>query len=289
MIRYAAAMLGLCACSVAHAQAIQYLLENPQVGAIESGIAVISGWHCQQAAITIQIDGAAPLAVPYGSERTDTRTNCGGRVTTGFSYLFNYNNLPAGAHTIVAAANGVPFATASFTTVNFGTDFLLGRAGEYWVNNFPDFGTRTRLTWQQAKQNFAITGSDTNVQPIAGTFYGAMVATWSGCQTPASNGSFFEIDRFVVTYGTQSLLTLEAANTGQTCTYTGTAFYSAAGGDITVPSGTFTCVTTSGASGGGTWSADRIAFDPVGLLVNISGKYTVAETCQFQGHIGAGR
>lgn len=260
-------------------------LENPQPGSIESGIGVISGWNCQATTITIQIDDAPPVLAPYGSLRADTSTICGGNITTGFSYLINYNTLTTGSHTIKALADGVLFGTASFNVVNLGGEFLSGKAGEYFLYNFPDYGKRTRVTWQQSKQNFIITGSDTQIAPIDGTYFGAITSVNTGCTTASNNGSFFEVDRFTVTYGAQALLTLTAANSAASCTFTGTAFYTTNGGDIIVPAGTFSC--TNGLQG--TWAADRMTFDPVGLLVNLTTKYTVGETCSTVSHIGAAR
>ena len=262
-------------------------LENPQPGSIESGIGVISGWNCQATAITIQVDAATPVLAPYGSLRADTSTICGGNITTGFSYLINYNTLTIGAHTIKAFADGVLFGTASFNVVNLGGEFLSGKAGEYFLYNFPDYGTRTRVTWQQSKQNFVVTGSDTQVTPIEGTYFGAITTVNTGCTTPSNNGSFFEVDRFTVT-GAGALLTLTAANltaANSTCTFSGNANYTPNGGDIVVLAGNFTCA--NGLQG--TWASERMVFDPVGLLVNMTTKYTVGETCSTVSHIGGAR
>ena len=277
-----AAVVGVAVCGGALAAGA---LENPQPSSIESGIGVVSGWNCQATAITIQIDDAAPVIAPYGSLRADTSTICGGRITTGFSYLINYNTLTTGAHTIKALADGVVFGTATFNVVSLGGEFLSGKVGEYFLNNFPAYGSRTRITWQESKQNFAITGSDTAVAPIDGTYFGAITSVNTGCTTPANNGSFFEVDRFTVKFGAQGSLTIESANQSSTCTFTGTAFYSTNGGDIIVPAGTLSC--TNGLQG--TWASDRIQFDPIGLLANLTTKYTAGETCSTVTHIGAAR
>ena len=210
---------------------------------------------------------------------------CGGRITTGFSYLINYNTLTTGSHTIKALADGVMFGTATFNVVNLGSEFISGKVGEYFLNNFPAYGTRTRVTWQQSKQNFVITGSDTAVPPIDGVYFGAITSVNSGCTTPANNGSFFEVDRFTVAFGAQGNLTIESANQGATCTYSGTAFYSTNGGDIIVPTGNFSC--TNGLQG--TWASDRLQFDPIGLIGNLTTKFTAGETCSTVTHIGAAR
>jgi len=261
-------------------------IENPQPSSIQTGITAITGWNCQATQITLRVDGGAPIVAPYGSLRADTSTICNGRVNTGFAYLLNYNTLAAGQHTIEAFADGVLFASAAFTTINLGAEFLTGKNGEYWLNNFPDYGSRSRVTWQQSTQNFTITGTDTNVPALAGIYYGGTLVTNSGCTTPANNGTFFETDFFEVTYGGASVLTMIArASQTASCTYTGTALYSTTGGDILVQNGTFSCTTGTQ----GTWTADRIHFDELGILGNLSLKYTVGETCSAAAHISGAR
>lgn len=277
------AVIGIAICG--GAAAAESSLENPQPGAIEGGVGVISGWYCPAATITIQIDDAQPILAPYGSLRADTSSRCGGNIATGFSYLYNYNTLAAGPHVIKVFADGVLFGTANFSSFNLGGEFLTDKKGEYYLYNFPDYGRRSRVTWQQSKQNFVVTGSDTQVAPIDGTYFGAITAVNTGCTTASNNGSFFEIDRFTVTFGAQALLTLTAANSASTCTFAGTAFYSTNGGDIIVPAGNFSC--SNGLQG--TWASDRMQFDPVGMLANLTTKYTVGETCSTTSHIGAAR
>ena len=265
--------------------AAEGVIENPQPGAIETGITAITGWNCQATQITISIDGGAQTVVPYGSLRADTGDRCGGRINTGFSYLLNYNTLPPGSHRIQAFADGIPFASVTFNAINLGGEFLTGRAGEYWLNNFPDYGKRSRVTWQQSKQNFTITAMDTAVPPIDGTFFGGILSANSGCTAAGNNGTFFEADQFTVTFGAQSALTIVAAHTGLSCTFSGTAFYTNNGGDIQVPNGTMTC--SNGLQG--TWSSDRMVFDAIGLLANVSIRYTAGETCGAIAHFSGAR
>jgi hypothetical protein len=261
-------------------------IENPQPSSIQTGITAITGWNCQATQITLRIDGGTPIVAPYGSLRADTGTICGGRITTGFAYLLNYNTLAQGQHTIEALADGVPFASATFSTVNLGAEFLTGAAGEYWVNNFPVYGTRSRLTWQQSTQNFTITATDTSVPPLADIYRGGTLVTNSGCNNPANNGTFFETDFFEVMYGGASVLTMIArASETTSCTYTGTALYSTTGGDILVQNGQFSC--TNGTQG--TWTADRIHFDELGVLGNLTLKYTVGESCSAAARISGAR
>lgn len=275
----------LCFAFSAGAIAAESTLENPQPNAIESGITAISGWYCPAAAITIQVDSAAPFTVPYGSERADAAPRCGGALKTGFSYLFNYNTLSTGKHTIKAFADGVQFASVEVNVVTLGAEFLAGKAGEYILNNFPDYGKRTRVTWQQSKQNFVVSGTDTNVASIDGTYFGAITRVNSGCTNTALNGGFFEVFKFDAKFGANSALTVTAANSGLTCTFGGIAFYTNLGGHIVVPAGDFSC--TDGTKG--TWASERLLFDEAGMLGNIAFKYTTGETCTSVGHVGAAR
>jgi hypothetical protein len=260
-------------------------IENPQPDAIETGITAITGWNCQASQITLRIDGGPPIVAPYGSLRGDTSKACGGRIDTGFAYLLNYNTLPPGPHTLQAFADGDLFASTTFNSINLGAEFLIDKTGEYYLNNFPEYGKRARVTWKQSTQNFSITGIDTAIAPIDGTYYGGIVVTNSGCTTATNNGGFFEVDAHTVSFGAQSELSIVSANTGGSCTYRGTAFYTPNGGDIQVPAGTFTC--TNGLQG--TWTSNRLVFDPIGFLGDVVLKFTVGETCTGAAHFAGAR
>ncbi len=280
-----AAVIGALVCGGAVAAGSS--LENPQPGSIESGIGVISGWYCPAAAITIQIDDAAPIPAPYGSLRGDAAASCDGVVATGFSYLINYNTLVAGPHTIKAFADGVLFGTTTFNVVNLGSEFLTDRTGEYYLHNFPDYGKRTRVTWQQSKQNFVVSGSDTQVAPVEGTYFGAVRTVSSGCTTPSNNNTFTDFDEFTVA-GNGALLTLTTTSrtiANSACTFSGNANYTPNGGEIVVLAGNFAC--TNGLQG--TWASERMVFDTVGMLVRMTTRYTVGETCTTVNQIGAAR
>ena len=267
------------------AYAAESALENPQPNSIESGITAISGWYCPAAVITIQIDNNPPFTVPYGSERADAAPRCGGALKTGFSYLFNWNTLAVGPHTVKAFADGVQFASVAVNVVTLGSEFLAGKAGEYWLNNFPEFGKRTRVTWQQSKQNFVITNTDTQVAPIDGTYIGSITTTNTGCTTATNNGGpRYDLYVFTVTHNAQGL-TIRGENAAGTCQFVGQAFFTPNGGDIVVPAGNFTC--TVGLQG--TWTAERLTFDPAGLVGNVTLRYTGGETCTSVGKVGASR
>jgi streptogramin lyase len=133
-------------------------LENPQPGSFQSGIGLLSGWSCQGPTISMAIDGAPPLGVPYGSARIDTAGVCGAADTnTGFGLLINFNTLGAGTHSAQLLVNGAAQGSPiPFTVTVPAGEFLSGASKQVQVNDFPRTGATTTLTWQQAQQNFAI-------------------------------------------------------------------------------------------------------------------------------------
>lgn len=170
----AAAVLLICA--TAHAEGF---IETPTINETVSGIATISGWNCTARTVTVKIDAYPEMIAGSGTERKDTAGVCGqGNINTGFSLLLNYNDLPTGAHTLVAFGDGIEFGRVNFTTVTLGVAFLLGKGGQQrLLRNFPDMNQSVIVQWQQNRQNFAIVargnGTTPNPAPIAGTYYGA--------------------------------------------------------------------------------------------------------------------
>ncbi len=130
-------------------------LESPQPGSFESGIGLIRGWACDASVIEIQINNQPRQQVAYGTTRNDTLGICG-RSDTGFGLTFNWNNIGAGTHTLVAFADGEEFGRAEFTVTTLGVPFLEGVSGEYDVLDFPSIGRSIRLRWSQPHQNFVI-------------------------------------------------------------------------------------------------------------------------------------
>ena len=131
-------------------------LEVPAEGAVMSGISLFSGWHCDATEITIVIDGATQLSAGYGTEREDTRSVCDDS-NNGFGLLFNFGLLNSGTHTAIMRADGVEFERVTFSTSQLSTgSFTRGLEASIIVNNFPQTGHTTTLTWDQAQQNFAI-------------------------------------------------------------------------------------------------------------------------------------
>lgn len=121
-----------------------------------SGISLFSGWHCDAKEITVIIEGVAQLSAGYGTERNDTRGVCGDS-DNGFGLLFNFGLLDSGKHTAIMRADGVEFDRVTFSTTQLSTgSFTKGLEARVTVNDFPQSGHTTTLTWDQALQNFAI-------------------------------------------------------------------------------------------------------------------------------------
>lgn len=139
--------------AVGHAQGY---LENPAQNSIESGVGLISGFHCSASTVEIRIDGRSIGNASVGSGRADAASLCG-RTETGYGLLVNFNSLTPGAHTVQAYANGVKFAESSFNSVKSGgTEFLVGASKQVSVPDFPTAGQTATLTWSQAKQGFVV-------------------------------------------------------------------------------------------------------------------------------------
>lgn len=115
-------------------------LENPANNSTESGIGIISGWHCSATKVEAFIDGKTAGFAFVGSSRGDTTSVCG-KPNTGYSLLFNFNELSRGAHNLKIYADGVKFGEASFkTTQSGGTAFLTNISKQVTVSDFPSPG-----------------------------------------------------------------------------------------------------------------------------------------------------
>ncbi len=142
-------------------------LENPAPHSFQSGVGVISGWVCEAADVEIEIiaaDGTVHhQAAAYGTERLDTHSTPAGAevcgdADNGFGLLFNWNQLGAGEHTVVALVDGEELGRATVTVTTLGEEFARGLVGECEVADFPGEGQTVTLEWQQPQQNFVITG-----------------------------------------------------------------------------------------------------------------------------------
>ena len=76
----------------------------------------------------------------------------------GFGVLFNWNLLGDGDHTVVAWVDGVELARTTVTVTTLGQEFVRGAAGRCVREGFPAPGETITLSWQEAQQNFVITG-----------------------------------------------------------------------------------------------------------------------------------
>lgn len=194
----------------------QGVLEIPAPGSYQSGIGLISGWHCSGARIEISIDLGAPILVSSHTPREDTAGACG-RSDTGFAMPFNWNILRATGccdigeinyHRVIAFADGIPFADAQVYTTKFGfnAEYLTGKSGTYVLRNFPDPGNAARISWDQDRQNFTIVKSEYVSSPGypgyggSETYYGA-VRTRDGCTNPQ------QLPAFQPRYGTFTVKT----------------------------------------------------------------------------------
>ena len=130
-------------------------LENPGVASFQSGIGVIAGWVCEADEVAIEIGHLGRQVAAYGTERLDTAAECGDQ-DNGFGLLFNWNLLGDGMQTVVALADGVAFAQATFTVTTLGEEFVTDAAGETVLADFPTAGETVRLVWQEAHQNFVL-------------------------------------------------------------------------------------------------------------------------------------
>lgn len=143
--------------TVGSAYAQSYSFDNPVDGSVESGIGVISGWHCTASAVRIEIDGNDIGNAGSGTRMLGTSPVCG-HPDTGFSLLYNWNNLASGDHTVKAYADGVLIGSKSIRTIkSAGQQFATGLTKAIVVPDFPAKGQSATLEWRQTKQSFVVT------------------------------------------------------------------------------------------------------------------------------------
>lgn len=129
-------------------------LENPSPNSYQSGLSLISGWHCKASKVEALVDGTILVQASYGTPRGDTQDVCGD-TDNGFGLLVNWNNLGDGPHTVQVLADGQLFGQATITVTTLGTAFLRGQSGRYALT----FGDRQLiLEWNESLQNFVIAG-----------------------------------------------------------------------------------------------------------------------------------
>lgn len=189
----------------------QGALEIPGKDSYQSGIGVISGWHCTAQRIEISIDLGAPILVSSHTPRQDTAGVCG-RADTGFAMAFNWNILEATQcceigsrrqHRLMVFADGVPFADTLFYSKKFNTEYLRGARGVYELRNFPGPDVRTDIYWDEEKQNFSIYYSNESFEPTypvptgqlggTGLYYGAIDSHACGASTTTTRYAKFMV------------------------------------------------------------------------------------------------
>ena len=129
-------------------------LENPGPEAIKTGIGIISGWVCDANRVEVEV-GVARFAVVYGTDRGDTRSECGD-ANNGFVVLVNWNNFGEGVHRIRLLVDGRELVNRTVTVKTYGTDFLRGQEGDWIISDFPTPGVETMIGWTESLQNFEI-------------------------------------------------------------------------------------------------------------------------------------
>lgn len=132
-------------------------LEVPGSGSSQSGIGIVSGWKCAAGTVTVQFDNGPLYEAGYGTIRTDTQGVCGDS-NNGWSFLWNWNKLGDGSHTVKVFDNGVQFGAATITVKTLGEEFRTGLSKTVTVLDFPSPGQSVTLQWQQGQQNFVIAG-----------------------------------------------------------------------------------------------------------------------------------
>lgn len=141
----------------------QAVLGTPPDGSTVSGVGVISGYHCQASSnngkkVEIRVDDLALGAAGTGTTLLGTHTVCG-HTDTGYSMLYNFNNLAEGEHKITAVFDGIPFATNRVHTVR-STGVLWRTLGEQspWITvpDFPEPGQYSTIVWKDELQGFVV-------------------------------------------------------------------------------------------------------------------------------------
>jgi len=132
-------------------------LGTPVNGSVVSGVGVISGFHCTSKNIAVFVDGVSLGKAGAGTTLKGTLPVCG-RTDTGYSLLYNFNNLSNGQHLVTVYADGVLFGANTVTTFRSGgVPWLAGASETVQVPNFPQAGQTAVLDWVQSYQNFLIT------------------------------------------------------------------------------------------------------------------------------------
>lgn len=134
-------------------------LELPGPGMTMSGIIPVAGWACAPEPLEAEITNGLEsirFPLPHGADRQDTAPVCGD-TRNGFSAVFNWNLLDAGAWTILIWRAEELVAEHPFFVAAFEEEFLTEVSGQCTVHDFPTVGQRVTVEWEQAIQNFLMT------------------------------------------------------------------------------------------------------------------------------------
>lgn len=177
LVRRALVLMLFCCCGTALAQDTEGLLGNPANGGYESGIGLVSGFHCDAETIEVQFDDGMLMEASYGTDRLDTEGVCGDS-DNGFGFLWNYNILGDGQHTVRVYADGQEFDHATFEVNTLGQEFV--RDMELSIGLIAlDVDKDMRVTWQQSKQGFVINQVE-NADFTLDDLLFVLGGTWSG-------------------------------------------------------------------------------------------------------------
>jgi hypothetical protein len=135
------------------------LLEIPGSESTQSGIGMISGWHCTAREVEVHIDGRSMGKMTVNSPRQDVRSANPGcsNPLPGYGMLFNYNLLNPGEHYAEVLADGKLQRGWSFRSAQSGNEeFLTGVNRTAELENFPTIGQTAVLAWSEEAQNFVV-------------------------------------------------------------------------------------------------------------------------------------
>ena len=134
--------------------------ETPSPDSFQSGLSVLSGWVCEADSIVFEIgdDPLSPFQAAAGTLRPDTAPHCEGQAETGFGLLYNWNRVGDGDHTVRLVIDGAVVDTRTVTVTTLGQEVMYGLARTAEVADFPSPGEVVAVEWQEAHQNFVITG-----------------------------------------------------------------------------------------------------------------------------------
>ena len=134
--------------------------ETPSPDSFQSGLSVLSGWVCEADSIVFEIgdDPLSPFHAATGTLRPDTAPHCEGEPETGFGLLYNWNRVGDGDHTVRLVIDGAVVDTRTVTVTTLGQEVMWGLTRTAEVADFPSPGQVVTVEWQEAHQNFVITG-----------------------------------------------------------------------------------------------------------------------------------